>query len=372
MKVKSNKNKRVKICDIRDLNKALNKEGYNIKISDYEDFKEFFVKNFNITDKLFNEIYKVINEKIITYKVNDVNDFIMYINNIMIFEEEHKILCEKISNIKVLNINRVEYDRTPSFQDDVEHILKIIEKTKQYISKKINKEGKFRLEELEREINKEYIYAKDIELLKKMILFNNKNIYEEYDEFNQTKSVFIEMPKKISFDYVMAQKGSVEYHQHINSYIPRMRRLIKNMDRYLIKEEENGIFKINQSSTIQDSVNIAIAIFNGREFRAVSGKNDIKNSCLLIPPGKEKFESCKVNKVGKLGIGYNRVNDSEKKIIEEINNLIGLGKIPSEGDLVLYSKWEPCPSCYYVISQFIKKYPNINFKIMYNKEYGDG
>ena len=56
--------------------------------------------------------------------------------------------------------------------------------------------------------------------------FNNKNIYEEYDEFNQTKSVFIDMPKKISFDYVMAQKGSVEYHQHINSYIPRMRRLI--------------------------------------------------------------------------------------------------------------------------------------------------
>ena len=187
-----------------------------------------------------------------------------------------------------------------------------------------------------------------------MILFNNKNIYEEYDELNQTKSVFIEMPKKISFDYVMAQKGSVEYHQHINSYIPRMRRLIKNMDRYLIKEEENGIFKINQSSTIQDSV------------------NDIKNSCLLIPPGKEKFESCKVNKVGKLGIGYNRVNDSEKKIIEEINNLIDLGRIPSEGELVLYSKWEPCPSCYYVISQFIKKYPNINFKIMYNKEYGDG
>ena len=61
-----------------------------------------------------------------------------------------------------------------------------------------------------------------------------------------------------------------------------------------------------------------------------------------------------------------------EKIIEEINNLIDLGKIPSEGELVLYSKWEPCPSCYYVISQFIKKYPNINFKIMYNKEYGDG
>ena len=63
MKVKSYKNKRVKICDIRDLNKALNKEGYNINISDYEDFKEFFVKNFNITDKLIKEIYKIYYKK---------------------------------------------------------------------------------------------------------------------------------------------------------------------------------------------------------------------------------------------------------------------------------------------------------------------
>ena len=72
-------------------------------------------------------------------------------------------------------------DRTPSAQDDVEHILKNNKEKTKNIYQKINKEGKFRLEELEREINKDYIYSKDIELLKKMILFNNKNIYEEYD-----------------------------------------------------------------------------------------------------------------------------------------------------------------------------------------------
>ena len=144
----------------------------------------------------------------------------------------------------------------------------------------------------------------------------------------------------------------------------------KNLDKYII-EEEKGTFKINQSIAIQDSVNMAVALFNDMEFRAVSGKNDIENSCTLIPLGQDYFKSCKVNKLGKLGIGYNRVNDSEKKIIEEIHKLITKGKLKAEGDFTLYSKWEPCPSCYYVISQFIEKYPKINLKVMYYKEYGE-
>ena len=176
--------------------------------------------------------------------------------------------------------------------------------------------------------------------------------------------------KKLGFAYVKAEKGTVEYHQHIKSYIPRMKRLIKNLDKYII-EEEKGTFKINQSIAIQDSVNMAVALFNDMEFRAVSGKNDIENSCTLIPLGQDYFKSCKVNKLGKLGIGYNRVNDSEKKIIEEIHKLITKGKLKAEGDFTLYSKWEPCPSCYYVISQFIEKYPKINLKVMYYKEYGE-
>ena len=51
-----------------------------------------------------------------------------------------------------------------------------------------------------------------------------------------------------------------------------MKRLIKNLDKYII-EEEKGTFKINQSIAIQDSVNMAVALFNDMEFRAVSGKD---------------------------------------------------------------------------------------------------
>lgn len=85
---------------------------------------------------------------------------------------------------------------------------------------------------------------------------------------------------------------------------------------------------------------------------------------------KAKFESNKVNKRGKLGIGYNRVNDSEKKIFEHIHKLIEEKKIKDNGELVLYSKWEPCPSCYYVIHQFCEIHPDVDVKVKYINTYG--
>lgn len=368
-KIKSIKKDRIKIRTIKDLNKVLQDENYNISVVTEEEFKGKFANKFNINNNLCEEIYRTLNNGNITYKVNGIKGFIDYIESVIVFEDEHNKLCEKISKITTLIIDRVEYERILTTQDDVEHILKVIEETKKSISRKINEEGKVKLEVLEREINGNCVYTKDIELLKRMILFNNENFKEEYDEKSQTKTLFIQIPQKIDFDYVKAEKGTVEYYQHIKSYIPRMKRLIKNLDKYII--EYNNTYKINQSIAIQDSVNMAIAIYNGREFRAVSGKNDIENSCTLITPGQECFESCKVNKLGKLGVGYNRVNDSEKKIFEKIHKLIGNGSLTDEGELILYSKWEPCPSCYYVISQFIKKYPKINLKVMYYKKYGE-
>ena len=368
-KVKSTKKDRIKIRTIKDFIKVLQNENYNLSMVTEEDFEEEIINRFNVNNKICEEIYRTLNNGNITYKVNGVKGFIDYIESVIIFEDEHNKLCKKINKIKTLIIDRVEYERILTTQDDVEHILKIIEETKKSISGKINEEGKIKLESLEDEINRDYIYAKDIELLKRMILCNNKNVKEEYDEKSQTKTLFIEIPQKISFDYVKAEKGTVEYYQHIKSYIPRMKRLIKNLDKYIM--EYNNTYKINQSIAIQDSVNMAIVIYNGKEFRAVSGKNDIENSCTLIQPGQEYFESCKVNKLGKLGIGYNRINDSEKKILEKIHRLIEDGSLTDEGELILYSKWEPCPSCYYVISQFIKKYPKINLKVMYYKEYGE-
>ena len=368
-KVKSIKKDRIKIRTIKDFIKVLQNENYNLSMVTEEDFEEEIINRFNVNNKICEEMYRTLNNGNITYKVNGVKGFIDYIESVIIFEDEHNKLCKKINKIKTLIIDRVEYERILTTQDDVEHILKIIEETKKSISGKINEEGKIKLESLEDEINRDYVYAKDIELLKRMILCNNKNVKEEYDEKSQTKTLVIEIPQKISFDYVKAEKGTVEYYQHIKSYIPRMKRLIKNLDKYIM--EYNNTYKINQSIAIQDSVNMAIVIYNGKEFRAVSGKNDIENSCTLIPLGQEYFESCKVNKLGKLGVGYNRINDSEKKILEKIHRLIEDGSLTDEGELILYSKWEPCPSCYYVISQFIEKYPKINLKVMYYKEYGE-
>lgn len=370
-KVKSIKKDRIKIRTMKDFNKALQNENYNFNFNvlTEEEFKEKIINELNVNNKICEEMYRTLKNGNITYKVNGIIDFIDYIESIIIFEDEHSKLCEIISKIKTLIIDRVEYERILTTQDDVDHILKIIEETKKSISIKINEEGKVKLESLEDEIDRDYVYAKDIELLKRMIICNNKNIKEEYDENSQTKTLFIEIPQNIDFDYIKSEKGTVEYYKHIKSYIPRMKRLIKNLDKYIIKY--NNTYKINQSTAIQDSVNMAIAIYGGKEFRAVSGKNDIENSCTLIPLGKEYFKSCKVNKLGKLGIGYNRINDSEKKILEKIHKLINDGSLSDEGELILYSKWEPCPSCYYVISQFIEKYPKINLKVMYYKEYGE-
>ena len=368
-KVKSIKKDRIKIRTMKDFNKALQNENYNFNVLTEEEFKEKIINELNVNNKICEEMYRTLKNGNITYKVNGIIDFIDYIESIIIFEDEHSKLCEKISKIKTLIIDRVEYERILTTQDDVDYILKIIEETKKSISIKINEEGKVKLESLEDEIDRDYVYAKDIELLKRMIICNNKNIKEEYDENSQTKTLFIEIPQNIDFDYIKSEKGTVEYYKHIKTYIPRMKRLIKNLDKYIIKY--NNTYKINQSTAIQDSVNVAIAIYGGKEFRAVSGKNDIENSCTLIPLGKEYFKSCKVNKLGKLGIGYNRINDSEKKILEKIHKLINDGSLSDEGELILYSKWEPCPSCYYIISQFIKKYPKIDLKVMYYKEYGE-
>ena len=130
--------------------------------------------------------------------------------------------------------------------------------------------------------------------------------------------------------------------------------------------------KRNHLKALQDSINIAVAMYDNKEFKAISGSNDIEDYC-KAPPFKEAiFKSSKVNKLGKLGIGYNRVNDSEKKILEEIHKQIEEKELNDYGKLTLYSKWEPCPSCYFVISQFCEKHPKISVEVKYNKKYGEG
>ena len=127
MNNKKTSKKRIKIRDIEDLKKALLEKKIILQSYNELNLKEIFLKYFNIDTNVFNNIYCSIKEGLITYKVEDINDFIDYIKNIIIFEDEHKKLCEKLNKIKILKIDRVEYDRIPSIQDDVEHILKIVD-----------------------------------------------------------------------------------------------------------------------------------------------------------------------------------------------------------------------------------------------------
>lgn len=366
------KKERLKINSIDEFKDALKREGYNINEIDEEKFKEKVTKTFSIDSNVTERLHRCINNSEITYRANDIRGFIDYIEKIILFEKEHNKLCEKISEINKLYIDRIEYQREVSSQDNVEDIIKAVEEIKSHVSSTITEEEKARLEALEKEIDEDYLYAKDIELLKKMILTRKETLKEKYNDKTKIKTISIEVPKQIDYQYIPAKRGSVEYHQHISNNIPRMQRLIKNMNKYMKScGKEKTTFKINQSKALQDSINIAVAIFDNKEFKAISGSNNISNYCMAPPLEKAVFKSSKVNKLGKLGVGYNRVNDSEKKIFEEIHKQIEVKALKNEGNLILYSKWEPCPSCYSVISQFCKKYPDIKVKVKYSKKYGE-
>ncbi|WP_143152541.1 deaminase domain-containing protein [Clostridium cavendishii] len=370
--LKKRKKERIKISNLDDFKEALKKEGYKINEFDEKILKEEIAKNFEVDSSIIESLYTYISEPEITYKANNIKFLIDYIKNLILFENQHKKLCEKISAINKIIIDRIEYEREASFQDNIGNMMKIIEETASKISEIISEEDKVRLIELEKEIDKEYLYSKDIELLKKMVLIKNENVKESYNKKTKVKTMSIQIPKKINYEYIKSKKGTVEYHEYLNSNIPRMQRLIKNINKYMkVYENEKATFKINQSKTLQDSINIAVAMYDNNEFRAISGSNEISNFCSAPPVEKAVFKSSKVNKLGKLGIGYDRVNDSEKKIFEEIHKQIQDKKLKNEGELILYSKWEPCPSCYSVINQFCEKHPNINIQVKYVKKYGE-
>lgn len=368
MTLKNRKKERIKINNIDDFKNVLKKEGYKINQFDEAKFKEAIATIFQVDNSVIDWLYRYNNHTNITYRVNDSKDFIDYIEKMILFENEHTKLCKKISKIKKLNIDRIEYEREPRIQENVDDIIKAIEEIKNTIITIITEDEKLQLKNLEKDIDRDYLYAKDIELLKKMIIIEKDGLKEKYNAQTQTKTILIEIPNHINVHYIPSQKGTVEYHEHLSNNIPRMQRLTKNIDKY-IEAQEKATFKIDQSKTLQSSINIALAIYDNKEFKAISGSNDIKNYCSAPSEDKAVFKSSKVNKLGKLGIGYNRVNDSEKKILEEIHKQIEAKLIKNEGNLILYSKWEPCPSCYYVISQFCEKHPNINVHVKYSKKY---
>lgn len=365
------KRDRLKFTNLNDLKKALEKEGYNIS-NDDEGLKDKLSMIFNEKKEVIETLYICLKKSDITYKADNIEQLIDYIKSIMLFEDLHNRLCKEIIKMESLIIDRVEYERIVTTQDDVENLICIIQRLANDISKVMDIEDRFRLDKLENEINDKHVYAKDIELLRKIILFNNEFVEQTYNDNTKTKTITIKIPRDISCGYIKAKKGTVEYYEHIKKNIPRMYRLIKNMYKYInIYEKETGTFRVNQSKALQDSINIAVAVYNGKEFKAISGSDEIEGFYESPLPENAAFQSSKVNNKGKLGIGYNRINDSEKKILEEIHRQIKEKLISDKGTITLYSKWEPCPSCYLVIDQFLKKHPNINIEVRYIKKYGE-
>lgn len=362
---------RIKIYNLNDFKEALKKEGYSINEPNEEKLKEEIAKAFKLDHRVIESLWTCFREAEIAYIADDILDLIDYIKKGLLFESECDKLCQEISTIRTLVIDRVEYEREPRIQENVESMLKKIETVEKETTGKISEEGRIKLEELEKEISNEYLYAKDIELLKKMVSYKNEGIKHGYNAQTKTKTLFIEIPEKINDNYIKAKKGSVEYHQHLNDNIPRIQRLIKNMHKYMkTDEKEKTTVRINQSEVLQDSINIAVAMYDGKEFKAISGSDEIANFCITPLPEEANFISSKVNRLSKLGIGYDRVNDSEKKILEEIHKQIEKNVLRNEGKLILYSKWKPCPSCYFVIYQFCEKHPKIKVEVKYIKPYG--
>ena len=79
MQVKNKKNNRIKIKSVNNLKDRLREEGYDLKLYNEEKFKESFLKIFNINNKIYDKLYKSLVEEEITYKVENINGLVDYI-----------------------------------------------------------------------------------------------------------------------------------------------------------------------------------------------------------------------------------------------------------------------------------------------------
>lgn len=250
------------------MDKKVSIKRQRIKINNYDDFycalKKEGCKLEDISNDILNYIHESFIENKVTYKVSGAKDFINYIEEILIFEKLHNSICELLKDIKVLEISRLEYERERGECDDVSDIIPQIIKVKNNISETISTDDIENLEVLEKEIEENHIYSKDIELLKRIVI-NDNNVSEEYDKITKIKTLTIDVPSKINKGYIKGEIGSVEYHKNLTNSISRMKRLIKNLDKYIHVDNEKYI--INQSNTLQDSINIAEAFLMERLLR---------------------------------------------------------------------------------------------------------
>ena len=151
---KNKKKQRLNINSLNDFNKALIDEGYEEISFEENKFKEDIIKTFKLENSVIDSMYKYLNNSEVTYRADNIKNFIEYMENIKLFNDEHNSLIEEIKNINKLNIDRVEYERVISTQDDVNHMINDIEKIKKSVSKKVNSNALSILEDIEKHSRK--------------------------------------------------------------------------------------------------------------------------------------------------------------------------------------------------------------------------
>lgn len=186
---KNKKKQRLNINSLNDFNKALIDEGYEEISFEENKFKEDIIKTFKLENSVIDSMYKYLNNSEVTYRADNIKNFIEYMENIKLFNDEHNSLIEEIKNINKLNIDRVEYERVISTQDDVNHMINDIEKIKKSVSKKVNSNALSILDDIEKELDNDYVYTRDIELLKKIV--GNKIKSESYNHKTKVKTICI-------------------------------------------------------------------------------------------------------------------------------------------------------------------------------------
>ena len=89
-------------------------------------------------------------------------------------------------------------------------------------------------------------------------------------------------------------------------------------------------------------------------------------SDISIVPDKKIFDTLEVNRkniVGGEG-AWDRIVDSEAKILHEIAEKLG-ENFKASGKIKLFTDYDCCPSCKYVIEQFKERYPQIEVEVEY-------
>lgn len=343
-----------------------------IKIQSISDFRKIIEENkTDIDENAKNMIEDALKNSDIEYRAYDIYDFIDYLEKKNLFKEELYKLFDVLTTVCNITIKRTEYEKVRIKAPDVSYLENEVLKAHKNILSVKNSDIENDIEKLDYEISRKCIYAKDIELLKKIILFNNPNVDEKYDYKKRQRTLFIKKPSVFTMDFIKFKLGSIEYHNFLNDSVIRIKRLILNIKKY-IKESDSTSIEINQSSAIQDSVNVAKVNFSDKEFKALSGNDEVEGFIKAPDKNAQRFKSFRVNRLCEIGTGYDRFCDSEKKIFEKIDEQIEKKMIMDEGKIILKSRWEPCPSCYYVMQQFIEKHPNIKIKVLYLNDYGRG